>query len=316
MKAQRDIFLEELLYFAKQDPSILLITVDMGAPALDLWRDQLPQQVVYAGISEQHSINMAAGLSASGKKVYVYFMACWSARCFEQIRYSCAMAKNNITILGNGVGLGYAPAGPAHEPTDDLAYMSSIEGMDIHSPSSEEAVKQLVVETLENPKLRYLRFERTIGTELSQLDRQSLDSGNSLVFANLISDKITKIVLLSSGYLLSRAIRVAETISRDENYGVMVIDIPKIPIVDSPSLSKVIKDADLIITLEEQAYPGGFATAVFNFCSAQNILVKMKPIFLKTAYVFDNGDRDVLLDKFGFSVVEIVKEIKNQILDK
>jgi transketolase len=272
--------------------------------------------VVYAGISEQHSINMAAGLSASGKKVYVYFMACWSARCFEQIRYSCAMAKNNITILGNGVGLGYAPAGPAHEPTDDLAYMSSIEGMDIHSPSSEEAVKQLVVETLENPKLRYLRFERTIGTELSQLDRQSLDSGNSLVFANLISDKITKIVLLSSGYLLSRAIRVAETISRDENYGVMVIDIPKIPIVDSPSLSKVIKDADLIITLEEQAYPGGFATAVFNFCSAQNILVKMKPIFLKTAYVFDNGDRDVLLDKFGFSVVEIVKEIKNQILDK
>jgi hypothetical protein len=35
MKAQRDIFLEELLYFAKQDPSILLITVDMGAPALD-----------------------------------------------------------------------------------------------------------------------------------------------------------------------------------------------------------------------------------------------------------------------------------------
>ena len=44
--------------------------------------------------------------------------------------------------------------------------------------------------------------------------------------------------------------------------------------------------------------------------------MKMKPIFLKTAYVFDNGDRDVLLDKFGFSVVEIVKEIKNQILDK
>ena len=121
MSSQRDTFITRLFERAREDKDICLISVDMGAPSLDRWRQELPNQFIAAGISEQNAINYAAGLSAAGKKVYVYFMASWVARCFEQIRYSCAMANNPITILGNGVALGYAPAGPAHAPTEDIA---------------------------------------------------------------------------------------------------------------------------------------------------------------------------------------------------
>ena len=129
MKAQRDTFISELYELAKQDKDIILMSVDMGAPSLDIWRETLPDQFIAAGISEQNAINVAAGLANSGKKVYVYFMAAWVARCFEQIRYSCAMAKNPITILGNGVALGYAPAGPAHEPNEDIEEHGYIENI-------------------------------------------------------------------------------------------------------------------------------------------------------------------------------------------
>ena len=70
---QRDIFISDLFELAKIDKDIILISVDMGASALDRWREELPDQFIWTGISEQHSINLAAGLSASGKKVYVYF---------------------------------------------------------------------------------------------------------------------------------------------------------------------------------------------------------------------------------------------------
>ena len=103
--SQRDTFIGELFEIAKNDKDVIMMSVDMGAPALDRWREELPDQFLFTGISEQHSINLAAGLSASGKKVYVYFMAAWAARCFEQIRYSCSMPNNPITILSNGVGL-------------------------------------------------------------------------------------------------------------------------------------------------------------------------------------------------------------------
>ena len=68
---QRDIFISELFELAKSDKDIILISVDMGAPTLDVWREELPEQFIAAGISEQNAINVAAGLSAAGKKVYV-----------------------------------------------------------------------------------------------------------------------------------------------------------------------------------------------------------------------------------------------------
>ena len=77
---QRDTFISELFEIAKKDKDVILISVDMGASSLDRWREELPEQFIWTGISEQHSINLAAGLSAAGKKVYVYFMAAWSAR--------------------------------------------------------------------------------------------------------------------------------------------------------------------------------------------------------------------------------------------
>jgi transketolase len=56
MKAQRDEFIEYLFEEAKKDPRIIFISVDMGAPALDKWREELPEQFVAAGISEQNAI--------------------------------------------------------------------------------------------------------------------------------------------------------------------------------------------------------------------------------------------------------------------
>ena len=70
---QRDTFISELFEIAKKDKDVILISVDMGASALDRWREELPEQFIWTGISEQHSINLAAGLSAAGKKVYLYF---------------------------------------------------------------------------------------------------------------------------------------------------------------------------------------------------------------------------------------------------
>ena len=164
MISQRDAFISSLFNKAQDNPNIILISVDLGAISLDMWREKLPDQFIYTGISEQHTINFAAGLSAQQKKVYVYFMACWSARCLEQIRYSCAMANHPITILGNGVGLGYAPAGPAHSPTEDIAYMKSILGLQIFSPANSQVAETLVDLTLEERKLSYVRLERNFPT--------------------------------------------------------------------------------------------------------------------------------------------------------
>ena len=67
----RDAFIEHIHQAAARDRDIYFISADFGAPALDGFREELPDQFLHSGISEQHAIDMAAGLALSGKKVYV-----------------------------------------------------------------------------------------------------------------------------------------------------------------------------------------------------------------------------------------------------
>jgi transketolase len=312
MKAQRDEFIEYLFGQAKLDPEIIFISVDMGAPALDQWREELPDQFVAAGISEQNAINFAAGLAAAGKKPYVYMMACWVARCFEQIRYSCAMPQNAVTIIGNGVGLGYAPAGPAHEPTEDLCYMRAIEGLEIVSPSSSEQVRYIAETSLMTPALRYVRLERSVSERLAERVGSDLISGvDELCFIKGLNER--RITILSSGYLLNRAIDVAENVSSESGWSVQVLDVWRIKPINLDVLLGHIKDSELLITLEEQARDGSFGAAILEATSDLRMSIPTLRLSLSTAFAFENGTRDELLDHYGLSKIEIESRILEEI---
>lgn len=314
MKAQRDIFIENLFLEAQKDSSIILISVDMGAPALDQWRDGLPEQFIAAGISEQNAINVAAGLASARKKTFVYMMACWVARCFEQIRYSCAMGANPITILGNGVGLGYAPAGPAHEPTEDLAYMRAIDGLEIFSPSSVNILPLLLEQTLLKPNLRYIRLERSVSpaigsrplkntkSELLEFGMNVLEGFTGIKFAS-------KVTFFSSGYLLDRALDVRSILIESHSIECQVVDLWRIKPLNHAKMVEIANDSDFIITLEEQALSAAFGAAILEGFSDSGVLKHVLRLGLDTAYIFENGDREQLLDSHGLSVSTILERI-------
>tara|TARA_R110000824_G_scaffold307398_6_gene494905 strand:+ start:112 stop:1089 length:978 start_codon:yes stop_codon:yes gene_type:complete len=318
MTSQRDVFISTLFERAKKDKDIILISVDMGAPSLDQWRSELPNQFFAAGISEQNAINFAAGLSSTGKKVYVYFMACWVARCFEQIRYSCAMAENPITILGNGVALGYAPAGPAHSPNEDIAYMRSLCGIEIYSPSNNSMVKSLVDLTCEEPKLRYIRLERKQAAEmdgvyetwdwLNQWD--IVKAGMSIVKAQSSTKSFSnkpKVCILSSGYMLGRVYKVWEKLAAD-GYEISILDLWRIKPINKSIFSTIIQEYDILITVEEQTLSGGFGSAVLEALSDLGLKKDVARIGLPERYIFENGDRDYHIDNNGLSVNDLYKK--------
>jgi|TARA_R110002020_G_scaffold337800_1_gene553213 transketolase len=323
MSSQRDIFLTRLLERAKEDKDIYLISVDMGAPSLDRWREELPDQFFAAGISEQNAINFAAGLSANGKKVYVYFMACWVARCFEQIRYSCAMANNRITILGNGVGLGYAPAGPAHEPTEDLAYMRSLCGIEIYSPTNAKMTEKLVDLTCDVPKLRYIRLERkypsTLDTFYKNLSCSQgfLQNGVSIIKGGMADPprqyKQKKVCILSSGYMLGRALEVSDQLL-SFGYEATVVDLWKIKPINTNLFNAIVASYDLLVTLEEQTLSGGFGSAIAEVVVDLGLSKQVLRIGLPERYIFENGDREHLLNENGLSTHLIYEKIKERLL--
>ena len=305
MKAQRDVFIQALYEKALSDKDIVFISADMGAPTLDQWAENISAQFIAAGISEQNAINVAAGMAKEGKKVFVYMMASWFARCYEQVRYSCAMAKNPITILGNGVALGYAPSGPAHEPNEDIALARTLIGVEVYSPSNESSTYQLVDLCLNNPKLRYVRLERSFDKEIKDFTYSTEDTATMLLQSSIVSKE--KVAIISSGYLLGRSKKIFDKLQA--NYDVKLIDLWRIKPLDCTKLHNELVDRTHVVTIEEQTLDAGFGSAICEFLFDNKLYPFVKRIGLPEHYIFENGTREHLLDTNGLSLQNLESEI-------
>ena len=292
---QRDVFIDVIKSEAAKDKNVIFMSADFGAPALDSLRENLPDQFIHCGISEQHMIDMAAGLSLSGKKVYVYAMSPFmSLRCLEQIKCSLALMDLPVTVVSVGPGLGYADAGPTHYSTEDLACYRSLVGMEVISPADQISTEQTAKMTLNNPKLRVVRLERNALPNIVDKDTFDINQGFHILKNG------SNACILSSGYLLQRALSVAE----NSNASIGVIDlfrIKEIPI----SLISELESYKHVITLEEQCLSGGFGSAVLEFICDNNLNIKVTRLGLDEMYFFENGGRDHLLNKYGLSEEDI-----------
>jgi len=315
MKSQRDEFLEILLDRAKKDSSIILLSVDMGAPAIDRWKAELPDQYFEMGISEQNAINVAAGLSRGGKKVFVYFMAVWIHRCFEQIRYSSAIGNNKITILGNGVGLGYAPAGPAHEPNEDVAVMRTLHNFQIFAASSSLRIEGIVDQCLTSSVSNYVRLERKVHKSAQAIHEQEISNTYSNCYAFPSRDKSSKMCILSYGQVLRRIYDLRFQYM-DKFSEVSILELCKIWPLEMNEISDYVGTSSHLLVIEEQSRSGSISEALALELNSRRMNIEIKTIHLPSRYIFENGNQDELLDEIGFATESILQEIDNVLNEK
>ena len=299
MEYQRDIFIDKIFKLAKADKNLFFISADFGAPALDQFLEELPEQFIHAGISEQNMIDVAAGMALSKKKVYVYAMAPFiTLRCLEQIKCSLSMMNLPVTVIAVGSGLSYADAGPTHYVTEDLACVRSIVDAEVITPLDITTVEQLATLTYETPKFRIIRLERE---KVPKIYNHKIDFDAGF---NVINSGVEKAVV-SSGYALQRFISSFPY----EKKNIGVIDFFKIKPFNHLKLKSSLSKYKNLITLEEQTMHGGFGSAVLEVVSDLELQIKVKRHGLEEMYFFENIGRAELLNNHGLSIDKIADSI-------
>ena len=120
---------------AQQDERVLFVGSDLGSGVLDEMKQEFPERYFMEGISEQYIIGMAAGMAMEGFIPYVNTIATFlTRRCYEQVFIDICLHKLPVRLIGNGGGVVYAPLGPTHLATDDIAIMRSIPNMTVVAP--------------------------------------------------------------------------------------------------------------------------------------------------------------------------------------
>ena len=300
---QREVFIKEIIKFLEKDKNIFFLSADFGAPSLDELRKNFPNNFIHCGISEQAMLDIASGLALEGNKVFVYAMAPFlSLRALEQTKCGAGLMNLPICLISVGIGLSYADAGPTHYATEDYSCLRSIIGTSIYTPSDSETTKMIAKELLETPKFSYVRLDREDLPNFTPSLNKSEYKDGFRIYGTISPDKI---VLISHGKIFHSCHDIY--LNNKNNY--ICVDIFKSKPFPK-KLPKAIAKCKGIMVVDEQSPYGNLSACIFEGFSEQNIFPRIFSKSLPEKYIFENGGRNFLLNKFGLSKNEIIAATK------
>ena len=284
----RDALIEELILQARKDSRVMFLTNDYGAPSLDRFRAEFPEQFVNAAISEQNMVAVAAGLALSGKKVYVYSIASFlTLRCLEQIKIDICAMKLPVTFIGVGTAYAYSYDGPTHHATEDVSIMRALAHMTILSPSDSAAAAACADFVLRLSGPSYVRLDRGKMPLLFDASKDDLEEGSKVVRAG------GGLALISTGSTVHRVLEVAELL---EQVGVAtrVIDLYRLKPVDPEILLSRLEGCEAVVSLEEHTIHGGLGSIVAETLMDSGRLVPLKRLAIEDPQLYAYGLRDTM----------------------
>ncbi|CAK0768798.1 1-deoxy-D-xylulose-5-phosphate synthase [Gammaproteobacteria bacterium] len=302
--SQRDAFWNKVCEIARENRDVIIISADMGAPALDTIRHDLPQQFINVGIAEQNAIVVGSGLSMAGKTVFAYAIAPFiTLRCLEQIRVQNCMMKIPLTLVGVGAGFGYQDSGPTHHVLEDLAVIRAFPTIEVDSISDCVMAAAVAESSIRDRRVNYVRLDRQILPNLYQpghnfrVGLQTLRSGDG-------------IVLIGTGSTTHTALNIADAFAeRGKRLG--VIDLYRLP-VNRGALVEALQGARQVVTIEEHFLAGGMGGAVAETLLDAGLSLPLRRLGLpnEKGYCYIYGGRETLREYYGISLPQLISVVE------
>ncbi len=301
---------ETILKLQKKNKKIVFIGSDLGPGFMKHSKDKVPERFFMEGVSEQSIVGISAGLALEGYQPFVNTIATFlTRRSFEQIVIDLCLHDLPVKLVGNGGGLVYAPLGPTHQATEDISILRALPNITILAPCDANEMRNLIPATLKWPHPVYIR--------LSKGDEPILTKKNKkFTIGKAITLKDTKnYVFLSTGIASRIALNAANKLFKEHKVKAGVIHFPTIKPLDKKTLTKIIKKAKKIITVEENLLSCGFGSSILEFCSdhMKSHLHKISRIGLEDAFVEDYGDQSTLLESKGITDKKLAQKMLNLI---
>lgn len=123
-KATREGFGAALAALGEKYDFVVLDADLAAATKTGVFKKKYPERFFDCGIAEGNMMGVAAGLAATGKKVFAASFAMFAAgRSYEQIRNSIGYPHLNVNIVGTHASITVGEDGATHQCSEDLALM-------------------------------------------------------------------------------------------------------------------------------------------------------------------------------------------------
>lgn len=304
----RKTALDMVYQLALNDERIQFIGSDLRAETLDNFQRDMPERYFMEGIAEANLIGMAAGLAMEGKIVYVNTIASFlTRRCFEQVALDLCLSNLNVRLIGNGGGMVYAPLGPTHMATDDIALMRSLPGMTILAPADAQEMARLMPATVAHQGPIYIRLGKGNDPIVTSPDEPFVIGRAYPVREGCDA------LIVTTGICLGAAQAAADLLASD-GWGAGILHVPTVKPFDVKTFESMASAVPIIVSVEEHSVIGGLGSALAERIAESPRLSQKRfhRIGLPDVFPDGYGSQAELMGKYGIdadSIAETIREL-------
>ncbi len=304
--ATRDAYGAALVELGNERDDFVVLDADLAeATKTGAFKKAFPERFYDCGIAEGNMMSIAAGIAATGKKVFASSFAMFAAgRAFEQVRNSIGYPHLNVIIGATHAGISVGEDGATHQCCEDIALMRTIPGMTIINPADAVEARLAIRAAINHNGPVYMRFGR-LALPMVFDDDYKFEIGKG---SELKAGK--DVTIVATGLMVGEALEAAELLAAD-GISARVINIATIKPLDEEIILKAAKETGAIVTAEEHSIIGGLGSAVADCVTANNPVPVLK-IGVKDVFG-TSGPALELLERFGLKAKDIAEAAKKAI---
>ena len=294
---------------AQRDDRVVFVGSDLGPGVLEDMKQRLPDRWFMEGVAEQHIVGMAAGLAMEGFIPYVNTIATFlSRRCYEQIVLDLCLHRLPVRLIANGGGVVYAPLGPTHLATEDIAILRCVPNMTIVAPCDADEMIRFMSASLDWPNPIYIRLAKG-GDEVVSREENGFSIGKAIMLR-----EPGEALFVTTGIMTQRAMIAAELLS-GQGIRAGVLHMHTIKPLDHQALLEATTGVELVLTAEEHTLVGGLGSAVIEKLNEFGLMGSTKVIRmgLPDAFAPEYGSQDSLLQSWRLDSNSLAARVRDEL---
>ena len=253
------VFGDAIVAEAEADERVVGITAAMaGGTGLQKLCDERPEQYYDVGIAEQNAVLLASGMALQGAKPVCAIYSTFLQRAFDQIVHDVCLQDLDVTFAMDRAGL-VGDDGPTHHGAFDVSYFRPIPNVVVMAPRDEAMLVHMLHTAIAHDGPAALRYPRGAaeGAELpAKPELLPIGKGEILAAGD-------RVALLGYGYGVTVAQEAAEILKK-HGLEATVADARFAKPIDGELVERLAREHELVVTIEENALPGGFGSAVLE----------------------------------------------------
>ncbi|HET9158469.1 MAG TPA: 1-deoxy-D-xylulose-5-phosphate synthase N-terminal domain-containing protein, partial [Myxococcaceae bacterium] len=287
----------------ERDPRVVVVTPAMlEGSSLTGLRERFGARVHDAGIAEQHSVTLAAGLASRGLRPVVCIYSTFLQRALDQLIHDVVLPRLPVTLAIDRAGLVGAD-GATHQGTYDLAFLRPLPGLRIYAPTLAEDVDPVLETALAGPGPAAFRFPRgTLPTTPASIH---VDAGPVTGARWLRRPENAVAAIVSIGTLGLPALEAAGSLEVPTS----VLDVRALAPLDTDRVLEACATG-AVVTVEEGTTHGGLGSAVLELAASAGVSVRVRTLGLPDAPV-PHGDARAQRRALGLSAEGIGAAVRD-----